>query len=125
MYVYVLIQCIKLTAYFLAPTLTANLSPPLIVGDTGEDPIKLLCTALVEEDIMLVNYQFTWIKDATPVDLSTDRIEVIITNYNCTAYLFKLCWIHYTMLYILFLYRLPIIIAHHHLPSKPLILMLQ
>ena len=50
---------------------------------------------------MLVDYQFTWIKDATPVDLSNDRIEVIITNYNCTAYLFKLCWIHYIMLYII------------------------
>ena len=42
---------------------------------------------------MLVYYQFTWIKDATPADLSSDRIEVFITNYNYTANLFKPCWI--------------------------------
>ena len=71
--------------YFLAPTLTAKLSPSLIVGDTGEDPIKLLCTALVEEDVMLPYYQFKWIKDSSPADLLNDRIEVCITNHHYTT----------------------------------------
>ena len=69
-----MLKCI----YFLAPTLTANLSPPLLIGDSGEDDIELLCTAIVAEDVMSASYQFTWIKDNSPVDLSNDRIMVII-----------------------------------------------
>ena len=63
---------------FLAPTVTANLSPSLLIGDSGEDAIELLCTAIVAEDVMSASYQFTWIKDDTPVDLSNDRIVVCI-----------------------------------------------
>ena len=62
--------------HFLAPTLIVKLSPPLIVGDSGEDAVELLCTALVAEDVLSATYQFTWIKDDTLVDLSNNRIMV-------------------------------------------------
>ena len=76
--------------YLLAPTLTAKLSPPILTGDPGENAIELLCTAAVAEDVMLASYQFTWIKDDAPVDLSNDRIVV------CTIkllYSWLLSWI--------------------------------
>ena len=52
--------------------------PLLLTGDSGEDPIELLCTAIVREDVMLASYQFTWIKDDTPVDMSNERFMVCI-----------------------------------------------
>ena len=62
------------------PTLSAKLSPPLLTGDSGEDAIELLCTAIVAEDVISASYQFTWIKDDTPIDiLSNKRIMVCIT----------------------------------------------
>ena len=67
-----------LIVYSLVPTLRANLSPSLLTGDSGENAIELVCIAAVAEDITSASYQFTWIKDKTPVDLSNDRIEVCI-----------------------------------------------
>ena len=69
---------------FLAPTLTADLSPPLFIGVSGEDALKLLCVATAAEDIISATYQFTWIKDNTPLDLSDDRIVVSI-SYRYTT----------------------------------------
>ena len=62
--------------FYIAPTLTVRLSPPLIIGDSREDVIKLLCTAMVAEDVLSATYQFAWIKDDTPIDLSDNRIMV-------------------------------------------------
>ena len=56
------------------------MSPPLLTGDSGENAIELVCIAAVAEDITSASYQFTWIKDNTPVDLSNDRIEVCINT---------------------------------------------
>ena len=64
------------------PTLTAKLSPSLLNGNPGEDDIELLCTATVAEDVMLASYQFTWIKDDTPIDFSDDRIVVCMCYYH-------------------------------------------
>ena len=64
----------KLIAYFLAPTLRADLSPQIFTGDSGEDPIKLVCTATVTEDVMFAEYQFKWTKNNAPV--VSDRIVV-------------------------------------------------
>ena len=60
----------------LAPTLTVNLNPSLYTGNSGGDTIELLCTATVAEDVMSASYQFTWMKDDTPLDISNDRIAV-------------------------------------------------
>ena len=60
----------------LAPTLTVNLNPSLFTGNSGEDALELLCTAVVAEDVMSASYQFTWIKNNAPVDISNDRIVV-------------------------------------------------
>ena len=62
--------------FFLAPTLTVNLNPSLFTGNSGEDAIELLCTATVAEDVMSASYQFTWMKDDTPLDISNNRIVV-------------------------------------------------
>ena len=70
-----------LIAYSLVPTLRVSLLPPLLIGDTGEDTIELLCTATVVEDVASASYQFTWIKDSTPISLLNDRIMVCITTY--------------------------------------------
>ena len=67
---------------FTAPTLSARLSPPIMTGNSGEDAIELTCTAIVEEDVMLASYQFTWNKDATPIDISNKRI--MVTTCVCT-----------------------------------------
>ena len=64
--------------YFVAPTLTLKLYPPLLTGNSGEDSIELLCTAIAEEDVILAAYQFTWLKDNTPIGFSNDRIVVRI-----------------------------------------------
>ena len=81
-----------MSAHSLAPTLTLKLFPPLIIGDSGEDPIELLCTPLVKEDVMLVSYKFTWTKDDIPLDLSDDRIVVCI-NISVYATLNYLYWL--------------------------------
>ena len=65
-----------LVAYFLVPTLRSGLSPSLLIGDSGVDAIELICTAAVAEDVTSASYQFTWIKDNTPIGLPNDRIMV-------------------------------------------------
>ena len=57
-----------------------------MTGDSGEDAIKLMCTAIVVEDVMLSSYQFTWNKDATPIDISNDRI--VVCMYECIKCLY-------------------------------------
>ena len=103
----------------------ARVSPSLLIGNSGEDAIELLCTAIVAEDVMLASYQFTWMKDDTPIDLSNDRIVVrmwIRSLYIDVYNIICITWICYTLHNQL--YRSPIITTHHYLPSKPLILML-
>ena len=68
-------------SFALDPSLTVNISSPLLTGMSGEDAIELLCTAIVAEDVLSAIYQFTWIKDDTPVDLSDNRIIVRIYTY--------------------------------------------
>ena len=68
-------------AYALDPSFSVNISPPLLTGNSGEDAIELSCTLLVTEDVISATYQFTWIKDDTPIDLSDNRIMVHIYTY--------------------------------------------
>ncbi|XP_065904304.1 receptor-type tyrosine-protein phosphatase delta-like isoform X2 [Dysidea avara] len=60
-----------------APTVTATLTPTAISGDEGGQSIELNCTASVEPDVVLQSYQFIWMKNGSPVDLSISRINVI------------------------------------------------
>lgn len=53
-----------------------------MTGNSGEDAIELTCTAIVEEDVMLASYQFTWNKDTIPIDLSNNRIMVTTCVYT-------------------------------------------
>ena len=114
--------------------MAVNLNPSLFAGNSGEDAIELLCIATVAEDVMSASYRFKWMKDDTPLDISNDRIvvckAVFIRSLNCIDYVFII-----TNIILLFIgckinyvcnqsYRLPAIIASHHLPSKPLTLML-
>ena len=75
---------------YLVPTVRIDLSPPLLNGNSGEDALELLCTAIVAEDVA-ASYQFVWIKDGIPIVLPNDRIVVctyicIITANSVTAY---------------------------------------
>ena len=90
---YVIKHCIP-----LAPTLTVNINPVLFTGNSGEDALELLCTAAIAEDVMSASYQFTWIKDDTPVDESNDRIVVREVAYK----ILKLICIGYCYVQILF-----------------------
>ena len=83
---------------------------------------------------MSASYQFTWMKDDTPLDISNDRIIVCKAVFVRSLQLYGLC-VNYYKYYCIFigckinyvcnqLYRLPAIIACHHLSSKPMILML-
>ena len=56
----------------------------MLTGDSGEDAIELLCTAIVAEDVLSATYQFTWIKDDTPIDLSDNRI-IVRTYMQCAC----------------------------------------
>ena len=55
--------------YLTAPDLVAQLSPSLVTGDSRRDPISLMCTASVAENVILASYQFTWFKDGFPLDM--------------------------------------------------------
>ena len=91
-YIYIPINSFMPLYYnFLDPTLTLNLSSPLLIGDSGEDAIELLCTAIVTEDVMSASYRFIWIKDDTPVDLSNDRIVVCANTYIHTYIILYCC----------------------------------
>ena len=90
----------------------ADLSPSFFTGNSGEDVIELLCTATVAEYVISASYQFTWIKDDTPVNISNDRIMVCsFFEYVLAMFVNTLC-------------RLPVILMYHHLLSQALILML-
>ena len=56
--------------------MTATLTPTAISGDEGGQSIELNCTASVEPDVVLQSYQFIWMKNGSPVDLSISRINV-------------------------------------------------
>ena len=66
----------------LAPTLATNVSPLLLTGDSGEDPIELLCKVIVREDVALASYKFTWMKDDIPIDLSNGRFVVCMYKHS-------------------------------------------
>ena len=54
-----------------------HLYPPLITGDSGEDSIELMCIVSVMENVTLDSYQFEWLKDGTPIDLSYYKTIVV------------------------------------------------
>ena len=62
----------------LGPSLLTQLYPPLANGTSGEDAVELLCTAVVA-DVILASYQFTWMKNDVPVNLSDSRYMVHCT----------------------------------------------
>ena len=61
--------------------MTVSLSPTLVTGHSGEDAIELSCVVTVMEDIVETFYQFAWTKDENSVDLSSDRIQVLILSH--------------------------------------------
>ena len=87
-----------------------------MTGDSGEDAIKLVCTVIVEEGVMFSSYQFTWSKDATPIDISNDRIVVRthVCMYKIPIQLFPTASYVHVVIYVIQLYRSPTTIAHHH-----------
>ena len=66
--------------FLLEPRVIAHLLPPLVNGTSNEDPIKLLCTAVITEGIMLASYEFTWLKNDASVNLS-DSIYMVLDSY--------------------------------------------
>ena len=64
--------------FLLEPRIVVQLSPLLVNGTSNEDPIELLCTAIVTEDIILASYQFTWMKNDASVNFS-DSIYMVYT----------------------------------------------
>ena len=74
--------------FLLEPRIVVQLSPLLVNGTSNEDPIELLCTAIVTEDIILASYQFTWMKNDASVNFS-DSIYTVYTLLH--LYLFYFC----------------------------------
>ena len=64
--------------FLLEPRIVVQLSPLLVNGTSNEDPIELLCTAIVTEDVILASYQFTWMKNDGSVNFS-DSIYAVYT----------------------------------------------
>lgn len=56
--------------FLLEPRVIAQILPPLVNGTSSEDPIELVCTAVVTEGIILASYEFTWMKNDASVNLS-------------------------------------------------------
>ena len=73
-------QIIIIFTSLLDPRLTAELSPPLVTGTSNEDPIELLCSAVVvvTEGIILASYQFEWMKNDVPVNFLDYRYMVCL-----------------------------------------------
>ena len=63
-----------------APTLTVQLFPPLVMGNSGNDAIELHCIAFVTENIISASYQFTWSKDG--VAMGQLNIKNVVCNLN-------------------------------------------
>ena len=66
----------KTISFSLAPNLTVALTPSIINSDAADVDINLTCTATVEEDIMLDEYEFIWMFNDAPVDQSDGSINV-------------------------------------------------
>ena len=79
---------LHIVCFFTAPNLVAQLSPLLITGDSRRDPIGLLCTPSVTEDVTLASYQFTWFKDRFPLDIVVymDRVSVYAIVHLCNSF---------------------------------------
>ena len=71
-------QIIIIFTSLLDPRLTAELLPPLVTGTSNEDPIELLCSAVVTEGVILASYQFEWMKNDVPVNFSDYRYIVCL-----------------------------------------------
>ena len=64
------------------PAVTATLSAMFITGNSGEDAIEILCTAVATNGVISASYQFAWIKDDIPINVSSNRIVVRMYNYK-------------------------------------------
>ena len=53
-----------------------TLTPPVISDSAADVAINFTCTAMVEEDITLDEYEFDWMFNDAPVDQSNGRINV-------------------------------------------------
>ncbi|XP_065907794.1 cell adhesion molecule DSCAM-like isoform X2 [Dysidea avara] len=51
-----------------APSLTVELLPQLVNGNSGEDTIELICIASVNGNAVSATYKFIWMKDGEPFD---------------------------------------------------------
>ena len=51
-----------------APSLTVQLLPPLVTGNSGDDSIELHCTAVTTKDIISDSYEFIWSKNGVTMD---------------------------------------------------------
>ena len=65
----------------------AQLSPPLVTGTSNEDPVKLFCSAVVTEDIILASYHFEWMKNDIPINFSDYRYMVCTYSVMCGSLL--------------------------------------
>ena len=66
----------KTISFSLAPNLTVALTPSILNSDAADVDINLTCTAIVEEDIMLDEYEFIWMFNDAPVNQSDGSINV-------------------------------------------------
>ena len=67
----------------------AQLLPPLVTGTSNEDPVELLCIAVVTEGIILASYQFEWMKNDIPINLSDYRYMVCTYSKMCGCLLYS------------------------------------
>ena len=67
----------------------AQLLPPLVTGTSNEDPIELLCSAVVIEGIILASYQFEWMKNDIPINFSDYRYMVCTYSKMCGCLLYN------------------------------------
>ena len=63
-------------------------------GTSNEDAIELLCKAVVMESVISASYQFAWLKDDIPLNLSNSK-------YMVCDYIVPYMYIHtyYLLLY--------------------------
>ena len=71
--------------FFLAPNLTVTLTPPVINDSAANVAIDLTCTATVEENIILDDYQFVWTFNGMPIDQSDGRTNVWLYTVSYMA----------------------------------------
>jgi len=63
-----------------------SLNPSEINGDERLQNIALSCTSSVEENVSSPSYQFTWMLNQSPIDLTDTRIVVCNFQYLLTCY---------------------------------------